>query len=139
MTSHHISNTMVTNTSALQTRLAKNLRTRISIALTGIRHRDTLQTLLGCTIPQLITHLEQHFTQDQGWHNYSRSGWHIDHVIGCINWDLTDEVQRRCCFHFTNTRPTWSRINLRRPKKSWANLNQGFLPQLQHQKRRSGK
>lgn len=64
-------------------------------------------SLVGCSIEELVTHLERQFAEGMGWDNYGRDGWVIDHIRPCASFDLTDPEQQRACFHFTNLRPLW--------------------------------
>ena len=88
-----------------QYRLAKSLRDRIYKAIErGDRAERTL-VLLGCTIDELITHLEGQFSDGMTWDNYG--DWHIDHIRPCVSFDLTDVEQQQQCFHFSNLQPLW--------------------------------
>jgi hypothetical protein len=51
------------------------------------------------------------------WDNYGRKGWHIDHIIPCDLFDLTDYKQQKQCFHYTNTQPLWWDDNLKKHTK----------------------
>ena len=51
------------------------------------------------------------------WKNYGRNGWHIDHILPCSSFDLTDPEQRRKCFHYTNLQPLWEIDNIRKSDK----------------------
>ena len=95
--------------------LRKRISTRIRNAIVNghaIKERRTLE-LTGCTIEQLKTHLESQFNARMTWANYGRA-WHIDHIMPCASFDLTDEAQQRQCFHFSNLRPMWAKANLRK-------------------------
>jgi hypothetical protein len=70
--------------------------------------------LIGCTIPQLMAHLEAHFTDGMTWGNKGRGGWHIDHIIPCALFDLTDPEQQKACFHWSNLQPLWEADNIRK-------------------------
>ena len=63
--------------------------------------------LLGCSIEEFINHMESKFTNGMTWDNYGVLGWHMDHIIPCASFDLTDEKQQRECFHYTNLQPLW--------------------------------
>jgi len=43
------------------------------------------------------------------WANYGE--WHIDHIVPCAAFDLTDARQVGLCFHWLNLRPCWARDN----------------------------
>jgi hypothetical protein len=51
------------------------------------------------------------------WGNYGLHGWHVDHIIPCASFDLTDPEQQRQCFHYTNLQPLWAEDNLRKSDK----------------------
>lgn len=41
------------------------------------------------------------------WDNYGKY-WHIDHIIPCSSFDLTDIEQQKKCFHYTNLQPLFA-------------------------------
>lgn len=89
--------------------LKHNLRSRIYQAITkGWKSGHTLE-LLGCSIEELKQHLEQQFESGMTWDNYGE--WHIDHIIPCSYFDLTDPEQQRICFNYRNLQPLWARDN----------------------------
>jgi hypothetical protein len=75
--------------------------------------------LVGCTIKELIRHIESRFLPGMTWGNYNRDGWWIDHIIPCISFDLTKIEEQLKCFHYTNLQPLWWRDNI--TKNSWYN------------------
>jgi len=95
-------------------RMKKVLRARARKALKGtVRSVSTLE-LLGCTTEHLRAHLEAQFKSGMSWENYGPKGWHVDHIRPCASFDLTDLVQQRRCFHFTNLQPLWAEDNFRK-------------------------
>ena len=68
--------------------------------------------LLGCSRDHLRRHLESRFQPGMTWENYGRYGWHVDHVIPCSAFDLTNPDEVRKCFHFSNLQPLWWRDNI---------------------------
>lgn len=98
-----------------------NLRGRIYAAVRhfGERTRRTGRTreLLGCTIAQLMVHLEAQFEYKMSWKNYGK--WHIDHIRPCASFDLLKKADREACFHFTNLQPLWADENYRKGGR-WA-------------------
>lgn len=75
----------------------------------GYKSASTLE-LLGCSIEFVRQHLEQQFIEGMTWDNHGE--WHIDHIRPCASFDLTDPVQQRQCFHYTNLQPLWAANNI---------------------------
>jgi hypothetical protein len=83
----------------------------------GGKKSDRTINLLGCTITEFITHIESQFKDGMSWENRGFYGWHIDHIIPCALFDLTDPEQQRKCFHYTNLQPLWWMDNILKGKK----------------------
>jgi len=102
-------------------RIKCNLRSRLSVVLKGSKKSSTTEKLLGCSYEYARQHIESQFTEGMTWDNYGLHGWHIDHIMPCASFDLSDPEQQRECFHYTNLQPLWAEDNL---KKSDKILNQ---------------
>jgi hypothetical protein len=100
-------------------KLRCNLRIRICIALKKSRAKRFHKTeeIIGCSITYLRQYLESLFSPGMTWENHSHKGWHVDHIEPCIRFDLTDPVQQRKCFHYTNLQPLWAADNLKKGAK----------------------
>lgn len=99
-------------------RIKKNLRRRVNEVITRPSKKcDSTFKLLGCSLTEFLQHLENQFTKGMNWKNYGNNGWHIDHIIPCSSFDLTDPEQQRKCFHYTNLQPLWAEDNLRKSDK----------------------
>lgn len=72
---------------------------------------------IGCTWDELRAHLEARFLPGMSWENWSRSGWHVDHIIPLSSFDLSDREQRQRAFHYTNLQPLWAADNLSKGAK----------------------
>jgi hypothetical protein len=57
------------------------------------------------------------------WQNYGFDTWHIDHVIPCASFDLTDPEQQQKCFHYTNLQP----LTIEEHKKKSAKEKRGSI------------
>lgn len=57
------------------------------------------------------------------WDNYGLTGWHIDHIIPCYNFDLTNPVEQALCFHYSNLQPLWAEKNLSKNKRLPNNID----------------
>jgi len=95
---------------ALRSRLNKAIRTRPK---GGSAVRD-----LGCTIEELISHLEQNFQPGMTWNNRGLGGggngkseWQIDHIIPLHKSDLANQEQFLKACHYTNLQPLWAEDN----------------------------
>jgi hypothetical protein len=80
------------------------LRSRIRVALRGIRKSASTPTLVGCSVEYLKKYLESQFKPGWSWENYG-SAWTIDHRRPCDAFNLLDPNEQRACFHYTNLRP----------------------------------
>jgi hypothetical protein len=104
-------------------RLACYLRSRISGALrrqlrgesvTGKRLASAVRDL-GCTITELMRHLESKFQPGMSWQNMGE--WHVDHIRPLASFDLTDILHCKAACHFTNLQPLWGPDNLAKGSK----------------------
>jgi hypothetical protein len=94
-------------------RLQSNLRARIHQALKSKKpHSNRTMKSVGCTIEFLKGWLESRWQQGMSWDNYGNHGWHVDHVIPCKVFDLSDLEQQKQCFNYTNLQPLWAKDNL---------------------------
>jgi hypothetical protein len=79
------------------------------------KKRDRLIELIGCTIKELTVHLEKLFHPGMNWDNQGK--WHVDHIIPCASFDLSDPVHQLECFHWSNLQPLWGPDNIRKGKR----------------------
>jgi len=97
-------------------KIKRNLRRRINHALKGKNKSKKTVELLGCSIEFFKQYLESQFQEGMNWDNYGPNGWHIDHIVPCYKFDLSDSEQQKKCFHYSNQRPLWSYQNLGRSR-----------------------
>jgi len=100
----------------IQRKISNLLRDRIRCALKRKKARKSSNTmeLIGCSISFFIKYMEDMFQEGMNWENHG--DWHIDHIIPCNIFNLSNEEQQKKCFHYTNLRPLWAKDNLERPK-----------------------
>lgn len=96
-------------------RLLCNYRTRINHALKGYTKSNKTLVLCGCTITELKLYLESKFLEGMTWENYGK--WHVDHIIPCVIFNLSDSIEQKQCFHYTNLQPLWAEDNLSKSDK----------------------
>ena len=100
-------------------KLGKTIRQRIREVIknsNGYKAYETME-LLGCSIQETKEHLEKQFKEGMTWENYGYKTWHIDHIMPCASFDLTDPEQQKKCFHYTNLQPLWAHENMSKGAK----------------------
>jgi hypothetical protein len=76
--------------------------------------------LIGCSPEELRQHLESLWQEGMSWDNYGAyttggaMTWHIDHIIPCDSFDLTNETEQAECFNYENLQPLWAVDNIRK-------------------------
>lgn len=98
-------------------RITGSLRNRLNQAIKNNKKHGTTKELVGCSIEFLKEYLSKLFQEGMNWENYGKDGWHIDHIIPCASFDLTDPEQQKKCFHYTNLQPLWATDNIRKSDK----------------------
>lgn len=98
----------------LNFRLAKQLRIRLNGALKNKQKVGSAIDNLGCSVDELIVHLENQFCEGMLWSNYGVHGWHIDHIKPLSKFNLSDPRELRKACHYTNLQPLWAEDNIRK-------------------------
>jgi hypothetical protein len=87
------------------------LRTRSALRQQGAKKLHHTFALLGCSLPELRSHLERQFSSGMSWDNFG-TFWSLDHCTPCACYLLADPVEARQCFHYTNLQPMLVKDNL---------------------------
>jgi len=90
-------------------RLLQRCRKRLYEAVKGNIKSARTKELIGCSVENLMHHLESQFTEGMNWDNYGK--WHVDHIKPCSEFNFSKEEQQRECFHYTNLQPLWAKDN----------------------------
>ena len=96
----------------INVKLAKNLSKRINCALKGVAKSSHTIELLGCSVSQLIKHLEKRFKKGMTWTNYGK--WHVDHIKPLSSFDLTKPKQQKLACNYKNLQPLWASENFKK-------------------------
>lgn len=94
-----------------QTKIATKVRADLCHAIRGNFRKGVALSSLGCTILEVKRYLKKQFKNGMTWENWSRTGWHIDHIIPLSAFDLTDKKQLHKALHYTNLQPLWAKDN----------------------------
>lgn len=92
-------------------RLKDACRTRVGFILrkAGIPKFDHTFELVGCTPDFFKSFIESQLCDGMTWDNYGE--WEIDHVIPIKYFDISDVMERRQAFHYSNCKPLWQPDN----------------------------
>jgi hypothetical protein len=113
-------------------KLVSLVRSRVAAALKMVKYSGKIPAsrgawrLVGCTLADLVVHLESQFEQGMSWANFGRSGWHVDHIYPVSRADLTDKAQLLAAFNWQNCRPAWEADNLKKSAKVTATTKRHF-------------
>lgn len=73
--------------------------------------------LLSCSLEFFKKHIESQFEEGMSWDNYG-SYWHLDHIVPCAYFNLSDPKQQKICFNWRNFQPLKKEENLKNQTKS---------------------
>lgn len=79
------------------------------------RKTTSIKNLIGCSIHDLVLHIQNKFKEGMTWDNYG--DWHIDHIYPCSRFDLNSKREQLMCFHYTNLQPLWASENIKKSNK----------------------
>lgn len=87
------------------------LRNRLRKFYTG--KNPNFKDIIGLSYKEFIYWIEHNFTSEMNWENHG-TYWHIDHVIPCSWFKLSELNERMVCFNWMNMRPLEGIKNLSR-------------------------
>ncbi len=96
--------------------LRSSLKQALKLYAQG-RKTTSVAKLIGCTVAELVAHIEAQWLPGMSWANHAPDGWHVDHKTPCAAFNLLDEDEQRRCFHYTNLQPLWADANRRKSAK----------------------
>lgn len=97
-----------------QYKLRNDLSSLVGMAIKkqwGEKAEKTME-LVGCSVVELMEHLESQFDEAMSWEDRGRDGWHVDHIRPCMSFDLTDPEQQKAAFNWRNLHPLWGSENI---------------------------
>lgn len=98
---------LINNKSA---KIADSIRSRIKHLVKSSSSK--IDEALGCSYEDLRLYLESLWQPGMSWDNWSKDGWHIDHIKPLAAFNLEDPEQLKQACHYTNLQPLWAKDNL---------------------------
>lgn len=111
-----------------QYRIASRLRTRLNEILKN-RNQQKSKTL-KIDKQGIVAWVESKFQPGMTWSNHGKE-WHLDHILPCAEFDLTDPKQVEQCFGYLNLQPLWKRDNILKSDKIMKQQELSFQMQQQ--------
>jgi hypothetical protein len=93
---------------------------------------------VGCSLDELVVHIESQFAEGMTWQNFGRNGWHVDHIFPVGQADLSDPAQVRAAFNWRNCRPVWEADNLKKSDRVTPKARALFHQLVQHFRKQQG-
>jgi len=90
-------------------KMTRNLRTRFH-SFVSTKGKKTFN-VLGMPCDTFLSWIEFQFVDGMTWDNYGDI-WHLDHILPVSKFDLTNEIDQRVCFNWTNFQPLYAQDNL---------------------------
>jgi hypothetical protein len=92
---------------SIEFRVTCAIRNGVNGAMRGKKFGRSLE-LIGCTVAELVSHIESQFRDGMTWDNWGKSetgGWELDHrkAIGLHNLTVREECF--AAFHYSNLQP----------------------------------
>jgi hypothetical protein len=100
-------------------KILESYRSRIYHALKNNQKLGHTIKLIMCSIPELKLHIEKLWLPGMSWNNwgYGKNKWHIDHIIPCSFFNMSDPVEQYMCFRWQNLQPLWQTVNFKKGDK----------------------
>ena len=70
----------------------------------ALKAKNSKCDLFGISVSEYKKWIEYQMSDEMSWDNYGKI-WHIDHVIPCWTFNLTDYCDMKRCFNWKNLRP----------------------------------
>lgn len=84
---------------------------KIYDVLKGVRRKSDILKYLGCSVKEFKLYIENQFKPGMTWDNWSKTGWHLDHIIPLNKLDPTNLEDFKKACHYTNFQPMWATNN----------------------------
>ncbi len=93
-------------------KLKSQLRSRFYNAIKNNQKTGSAVDDLGCTITEFKSHIESKWQKGMTWDNWTKDGWHIDHIKPLSEFVLSNPEELKKACHYSNLQPLWAKDNL---------------------------
>jgi hypothetical protein len=100
-------------------------RTRSILRTKGFKTNSSFKEYIGCTVKQLVAHIEAKFLPGMSWENQGK--WHIDHIVPLNSAKSVEEVFKLS--NYKNLQPLWAKDNIAKSAKM-PNNKEGLFVEL---------
>jgi hypothetical protein len=91
-------------------RLSEILGDKLRAAIRSNSNKSgKITELIGIPILDFKDYIQKLFKDGMTWENWGE--WEIDHIKPCASFNLSNSVEQKECFHYTNFQPLWKREN----------------------------
>jgi hypothetical protein len=94
-------------------RAGTNLRGRVNEIIRSSGRGKRCRELFSMSGSDFKKYMELQFKEGMSWDNYG-TAWHVDHIIPCSVFDLSNPVNQKICFHYLNLRPLKAIDNMKK-------------------------
>ena len=101
-----------------ENKISFNFSRRIRQSLHNLNKKHHWEELVGYSLLELKTHLQNKFDKNMNWENYG-SYWHIDHVIPISKFNITSNncEDFKACWSLDNLQPLEAKENMSKSNK----------------------
>ena len=98
-------------------KIKRNIRKRLRDFM-KLKNKNHYRQDIGCTVQELVDHLESQFVDGMNWENYGsgengdhRDSWHVDHIVPL------SKFEGKYPNHYSNLQPLWAEDNMLKSDK----------------------
>lgn len=118
----------------LREAMSSSINQSLRRALGGkLVRKETTMKLVGCTVQELMRHLESQFLPGMSWDNWGqgKGKWHIDQVFPASKATVSDPVLTATVFSYVNLRPMWGSANMSKSNAlRWGEIHNHYMKEV---------
>ena len=96
-------------------KISNAIRSLITNCFRNNNKESKTEDILGCSLSEFKSYIQEQFNEGMTWGNYGRNGWHLDHKVPISLANNVDEVYK--LNHYINFQPLWELDNIYKSNK----------------------